>query len=256
MILARRAALGGNQLDQVDASIVIRGIDPGTTKETVQNVNRMGGSGRRITGRHWDTIEASVTFAIDIPKQQLADRREVFDKVIKWALDKGWLTVNYMTGKRLWVDSVELPSSGDLFNWTEEFTITFRADAVPFWQDATATTSTGASITVPGVVETVCDAELTNGSGETIDSLTVQIGSSSMTFSSLGLADGERLVIGHENDGTLFIRKYTGESYFVRVMDKRTGGSADDLYVKPGANSITVSAEDVTWSVSCCGRYV
>lgn len=256
MILARRAALGGQQLDEIDASIVIRGIDPGTTKETVQNVNRMGGSGRRITGRHWDTIEASVTFAIDIPKRQLADRREVFDKVIKWALDKGWLTVNYMTGKRLWVDSVELPSSGDLFNWTDEFTITFRADAVPFWQDAEATTSTGASITVPGLVETVCDAELTNGSGSTIDDLTVQIGESEFDFSSLGLANGETLQIGHTESGILFIRIYEGENPFRSVMDKRIGGSADDLYVNPGENEITVSAENVMWSVSCCGRYV
>ena len=134
---------------------------------------------------------------------------------------------------------------------------------MPFWQDSTATTeeiaaadeNTG-TITVPGEEETVCDAEITNASGSTIDALTVTVGSSSFEFSGLGLADEERLVIGHGDDGILYIRKYTGTSYFVRVMDKRTGGSADDLYVQPGDNTITITGGDVTATVSCYGRYV
>ena len=98
MILSRRAALGGSQLDQVDSSVVIRGMDPGTTKKTVNTVSQMGGSGQRETGSHWETVEASVTYAIDIPKTNLADRREVFDSVNEWALAKGWLTMNWMDG--------------------------------------------------------------------------------------------------------------------------------------------------------------
>ena len=256
MKLSRRVALGGTELDQVDPSIVIRSIEIGTPKENVQAVSRMGGSGQRITGRHYDTAEVTVEFAIDIPKRRLADRREAFDKVIKWAMNAGWLTVNYMTGKKLYTEVAVLPGGVDIWNWTDGYTITFRAYAVPFWQDATATTSTGASITVPGIAETVCDMEVTNGSGATVDSLTVQVGGSSMSFTGLGLEDGQRLVIGHEDNGTLYIRKYTGASYYVRVMDKRTGGSADDLYVTPGTNAITVSGENMTWSVSCRGRYV
>jgi len=263
MILTRRAALNGSQLDQVDSRIVIRSMDPGVPHENIGAADRMGGAGQRMTAQHWQYIDASVTFAIDVPKKQLALRREIFDKAKKWALAKGWLTFNYMTGKRLRVDKVVVPGSGDLWNWTNEYTITFRAYNVPFWQDSTATTeeiaaadeNTG-TITVPGEEETVCDAEITNASGSTIDALTVTVGSSSFEFSGLGLADEERLVIGHGDDGILYIRKYTGTSYFVRVMDKRTGGSADDLYVQPGDNTITITGGDVTATVSCYGRYV
>ena len=263
MILSKRAALGGTQLDSLDASIVIRSIDPGTPNETVETAGRMGGAGSRVARSHYDSLEATVTYAIDKPKKQLAARRTVFDKVNNWALGKGWLTVNWMSGKRLWVDKVTVPSSGDLFKWTNEYTITFKAFEVPFWQDDTATTaaiaqadSGSGSITVPGMEETVCDAEITNKGSGTIDTLSITIGSSSFSFSNLGLAANERLVIGHQNDGTLYIRIYTGESYFRRVMDKRTGGSSDDLYVKPGANTITITGGTITASVSCFGRYV
>ena len=263
MILSRRVALGGSYLDQLDSRIVVRSVDPGVPHEEVSAENLMGGSGQRITGQHWQNIDVAVSFAIDIPKKQLAARKDVFDKVIKWALGKGWLTVNYISGRRLWVDKVVVPGSGDLWEWTNEYTITFRAYGVPFWQDDAATTASIAaadentgSITVPGTVQTVCDAEITNASGSTIDTMTVTVGNSSFAFSGLGLADEERLVIGHENDGTLYIRKYTGSSYYVRVMDKRSGGSADDLYVEPGANTITITGGDVTATVSCYGRYV
>lgn len=256
MILSKRIALGGIQLDQVNSAIVIRSIDPGVPKESIGAVDMMGGFGQRVTNQHWETLEVSVTYAIDIPKKQMADRRAVFDAVNRWALAKGWLTVNWMTGKRMWVDKVVIPGSGDLWNWTDDFTIVFRAYAVPFWTDDTATETTGESITVPGNVETVCDAEITNGSGSTIDTLSVGVGDSSMSFTNLGLADGERLVIGHGDDGMLYIRIYTGASYYRRVMDKRTGGSSDDLYVKPGANAITVTGGTVTNKISCFGRYV
>ena len=261
MILTRRAALGGTQLDSQDASIVISGTDPGTPKETVNAVSLMGGSGQRISGRHYEMIEASVSYAINKPKKQLAARRAVFDKANAWALAKGWLTMNCMDGKRLWVENVGIPSSGDLFNWTEEYTITFRAYGVPFWQDATATTATIAaadegsgSITVPGTTETVCNAEITNASGGTIDTMAVTIGSSSFSFTGLGLANGEKLVIGHQNNGVLFIRIYNGNLYR-DAYGKRTGGS-DDLYANPGSNDITITGGSVTATVSCYGRYL
>lgn len=253
MILTRRVALNGTQLDQIDQSIVIRSIDPGTPKETVQSVSKMGGFGQRITGRHWETIDVSVTYAIDIPKKRIADRRDVFDAVNAWAQVGGWLTVNYMAGRRLYADSVIVPSSEDLWNWTEEFTIIFRAYAVPFWQSDTQTTSTSSTITVPGTAPTVCDAEIENDSGSTIDALSVQVGRSAMSFSDLGLADGETLVISHAADGTLSIRIRNGSAYR-SAMDKRTGGSADDLYVNPGSNLITVS--DGAHTVSCYGRWL
>lgn len=263
MKLSRRIAINGNQLDQVDPSIVIRSIDPGTTKETVQTSGKAGGSGQRITEKHWDSLEVSVSYAINIPKKQLAARRAVFDAVNAWALQKGWVTINYMPGKRMYNQSVTIPSSGDLWEWESEFTITFRAYGVPFWQDSQAATATieeedsgSGSITVPGVAKTVCEADITNESSGTINTLEVNAGSSSFSFTNLGLEAGERLVIGHYAEtGDLYIRKYTG-LVATSVMDKRTGGSDDDLFVNPGANAVTITGGTVSATVSAYGRYV
>ena len=262
MKLSRRAALGGVQMDGLDVSVVIRGMDPGTAKKNVQTVSLMGGSGSRVTGKHYESIEASVTYAIMIPRKRLAERRAVFDEVNAWALAGGWLEMNCMDGRCLYVEDVTVPASGDLGDWDSEFTITFHGYGVPFWQDVTATTATIAaadegsgSITVPGTTETVCNAEITNASGGTIDTMAVTIGSSSFSFSGLGLANGEKLVIGHQNNGVLFIRIYDGNLYR-DAYGKRTGGSADDLYVNPGSNDITITGGSVTATVSCYGRYL
>ena len=66
MILSKRVALGGVQLDEIHESIVIRSIDPGVPDETVQTTSRMGGAGQRITGSHWETLEVAVNFAINV----------------------------------------------------------------------------------------------------------------------------------------------------------------------------------------------
>lgn len=252
MILSRRVSLGGVQLDSLDNSIVIKSVDPGVPHESVNAVNRMGGFGQRMTRHHWETLEVSVKFAIDLPKTQMIARRAVFDKIIKWAIGGGWLTTNQMNGKRMYAEKAVIPSGGDMWEWVSEYTIIFRAYGVPFWQDATATADVSGVLTVPGILRTVCDAEIANGGNSTIDSLTVTAGNSTMEFSELGLAAGETLKIGHGNDGVLWIRIYSNNTYR-SVLDKRTGGSADDLYVDPGVR--TVSASSGTASFSCYGRY-
>ena len=263
MILSRRVALNGIQLDQQDVSVVIRGVDPGTPKKTVNTVSLMGGAGQRVVSRHWDDIDVAVRYAIDIPKRQLQARQTVFDKVNAWAMAGGWLTVNYMSGKRLYVDDVNVPDAADLWNWTDEFTINFKARAVPFWQDATATTKSlsvsaecGGTFTVPGLVQTVCDVTVKNEDEETINALTVLAGQNSLSFSGLGLEPNEELVIGHGTDGLLSIRIRTDGTVYRSALDKRTGGSADDLYVNPGEITVLIEGGVVSAELSCYGRHV
>ena len=114
MILSRRVSLGSAQLDEIDNAVIIRSIDPGVSHESVSSVNRMGGFGQRMTMQHWETLEVSVTFAIDINKRELERRREVFDAVMAWAKTKGWLRTTSQPGKRMRVDKVVLPSAGEL----------------------------------------------------------------------------------------------------------------------------------------------
>ena len=257
MILSKRVALGGVQLDELHDAIVIRSIDPGVTKESVSAVTRMGGFGQRMTGQHWDTLEVSVSYAIDIPKREMALRRQIFDAVNAWALKKGWLTVNWLENRRFYVDKVVLPGSGDMWAWTDEFTITFRAYNVPFWQDAlpaqvSSGTAASGSVTVQvgGNVQSVLDVTFQNRSGMTINSFWVQANGNRITLSSLGLGGSSALTINHGTDGLLRIK--IGST---SVYQKYTG--ADDLFVNPGNVGVTFAADRAgALTVQSYGRWV
>lgn len=257
MILSRRVALGGVQLDELHDAIVIRGVDTGVTHNTTGAVSRMGGFGQRVTGEHWDSLDVIVRFAIDIPKRQMESRKAVFDAVIAWARRKGWLTINYMTNRRIWVDYVVYPSAGDAWDWTNEYTITFRAYNVPFWTEETPNqavidlSSGGRTwIDVNGNAESVLDVTFQNRSGMEIPNFTVTANGNTISLTGIALGGSETLTISHGTDGLLRITA-GGRS----VLDRRTG--ADDLYVLPGTNAVTIQSDRAgTLTVRSYGRYV
>jgi len=254
MIMRERAALGGTQLDSLDTSIVIQSIDTGVPHENIGAVGRMGRYGQRITEQHTETQDVTIVFGIDKPKTDLSGRREVFDKVIKWAEGCGWLTVNYMSGRRIWIDKAILPSAGDLREWTNDFTLIFRAYCMPYWQDAEDTTSSNGSISVPGTKETAMEAEITNVGLFTIDEMDVQAGDSHFYFDGLGLEPAEKLEIKHDSEGRLTIQIYDGTNRR-SAYAKRTAESDDELWVKPGTRSISVSSENTSHTFSVKGRW-
>ena len=262
MILSRRVSLGGKQLDEIDEMIVIRNVVTGVTHESVSSVNRMGGFGQRMTMQHWETLEVSVTFAIDINKRELERRREVFDAVMAWAKTKGWLRTTSQPGKRMRVDKVVLPSAGDLRDWTRDYTIIFRAYGVPFWQEISPTAlevnsiSNGTrSFEVGGIETTVAEVTAKNISGQTIADFAITVGNNTMTFKGLNLTGAETLRIYHGTDGLLRIRAETSSGYR-NVFSLRTPESADDLYVEPGTVNVMVeSKRAVQLTVSAAGRW-
>ena len=257
MILNRRAALGTAQLDELDSRIVIRAIDPGVPKENIQAVSRMGGSGQRVTAQHWDTLDAEVTWAIDVPKKELAERRRIFDLVNAWALQKGWLTLSEMPDRQMYVDKVIVPGSGDLWNWTGEYTTIFRAYNVPFWQGATpvavanpSITSGTIRITIPGNVESVLDITAKNISGSAISNIAFSAAGRTITLNGVNLAAGATLEISHGTDGLLRITAAGTSKYSLKT-------GADDLIVSPGAVNVGVSSGGALQvTVRCTGRYI
>ena len=257
MILRRRASLGTVHLDGVDDSIVIRGIDPGVPKENITAVDKMGGAGQRVTGSHWQTLEASVTYAIDIPKRQMTRRREVFDAVNAWAAKKGWLRMTEMPGRKMYADKVILPGSGDLWDWTAEYTIVFRAYNVPFWQDNEAArfesrTAAEGSVTaeVGGTARSVLDITFENKSGKVINNFWVEANGNRITLTGLNLGGSEKLTISHRTDGLLQMKAGSRNVY-----TKYTG--ADDLYVEPGNVAVTFKADRAgILTASSTGRWL
>lgn len=242
MILKRRVALNGVWLDQVDSRIVISSVEPADGKDNISAVDAAAGYGQRITGNRRSTVDMVVKFRIlehgHSGSGQQA-RAEVLEKINAWAAAGGELTVDYKPGRRLNVILAQAPGEGSLWDYTKEFTITFRAYAIPYWEDAVASgtsfnaaAGTGSrSIIIEGSAKTQCDVSVANTSGQTMNTCSLSVGGQGMSFTGLGLASGETLVIDHV-DGLVRIRiRGTGGAYR-SAMAMRTG--ADDYMVAPG----------------------
>ena len=268
MICARRVALNGAQLDQADSSIVIRGVETADGKENISAVAFGGRSGQRITGKRRDTLDVVVRFAINIKKANLAGRAAALEAVNEWAArakDGAVLTVNYKTNRQLYVILAQAPGEGNMFQYDREFSITFRAYGVPYWQETEATatasieagTSGDADITVAGSADTVADVVLTNESESTVDTCAVSVDGNLMSFTGLGLAAGESLVIDHAEDGTLRIRILETDESYRSAMASRDPSSADDLFCRTGTRSAGFEAAAAcSMTVECKGRYL
>ena len=264
MQMRHRAALDGVQLDSVDNRIMISRIETGDGKENISTVSLAGeGFGSRVTSIHRDLIDVTVKFRIRLKKRDMAERELVLEKANAWALNGGWLTTNYKTGRRIRVFRAQAATAGDPWDWTREYAIVFRACGVPYWQESTASSATASgssgtvSLAVGGSEKTVMNAQFTNSSSSTCDNFSISTPESTISFSSLGLASGETLVIDHYDRGTrcnlrLRIRN-TGNNYR-SVYDKRTGD--DDLILTPGTRSIEFSAQrSGSLTASCYGRF-
>lgn len=246
MILSKRVALGGVELDELDDSIVIRSVDPGVPHESTGMENRAGGFGSRLTMQHWDSLDVTVAFAIDIPKRDMVRRREVFDAVIAWANTKGWLTTNQMEGRRVWVGKVVTPGAWDMWNWTAEYRIIFRVFGDPFWRDVEPTEVTkktvskgNVQIQIGGTAPGVLDIAFENVSGKQINDVTFTVDGKDLILKGVNLASNETLNLTHTAEGLIRLRAVAG-SNSRNVYNVLRG--ADDSYVQPGT-TVTVAVD-------------
>ena len=110
MILRRRVALDGIELDSVDSRILIQGIEPAAGKDQITAVILWGGTGSRVTAEHRDSLDIVVRFTINEKSYRPAERGEVLEKVCAWAAAGGWMTVNYKPDRRIRVICAQMPS--------------------------------------------------------------------------------------------------------------------------------------------------
>ena len=266
MKLTRRAALDGVQLDEIDSRILIQGIEPAAGKDQVNAASLWGGVGSRVTGEHRDSLDIVVKFSLDIKKGQYQQRSEIFEKVMAWAEKGGWLTISPKPDRRICVFCAQKPAEGDPLEWTNRYSITFRAYGVPYWQQETAgqlrvigENSFTRSFGVGGTRETVMEATFKNTSGGRVDRFDLTCGGSHIYLRSLALANNETLHIDHADDGkrcVLRIRIQGTDGAWRSALDKRTDGSSHDLTVNPGIVSVTLYAGGIgTLLMSCAGRF-
>lgn len=265
MQLAHRAALDGAQLDGLDGRILVTGIRESAGRIRTESEGYGFRDGSRVTGEKREYLDVSIGFKIkDLHRGGMAEREEILEKINGWARGGGYLTVNYKPGRRLRVRMQQAAEHGDPWNWTGEYTLGFRAWGVPYWEADTAAAVTfgigqgcAGTLAVDGTARTAADASFQNTSGSRIDAVTIHCGGSSMTFSGLGLENGETLVIDHDPEGLLRIRiRSTGGTYR-SALGARTAESSDELYTEPGNVSCSYSPRwTASCTVSCRGRWI
>ena len=264
MILRRRAALDGAQLDAADSRILIQGIDIQAGKESLSTASPGGADGLRMTARKRDSLDILIRFSINEKSYRPANRAEVLEKAMSWAAKGGWLTVSYKTGRKIRVIPAQYPGEGDILNRENQYNITLRALGVPWWQEASPTpaTQTGVSswtgtLSVNGNQPTFLEFSFLNTSGSTVDTLSISCAGTSYQFASLGLAAGETLECDHLDDGTKCLQririKNTSNAYR-SALGKRSG--SDELTALPGNNTVIFSAGGAgTLTMTAAGRY-
>ena len=266
MQLRHRVALDGVQLDSVDSRIMIQRIETGDGKENISAVSLMGDSGSRVTNIHRDSIDITVKFCIRLKKRNMAEREEVLEKANAWAFAGGWLTTNYKTDRRIRVFRAQAAAAGDPWEWTKVYQIVFRACGVPYWQQENPAivmmqnvNSANMTLGVVGSEKSVLEAQFQNTSGSTVNTFSISTGESIMSFSSLGLANGETLVIDHSDNGKrcdLRLRIRSTGGVYRSAMNKRSTGSSDELTISPGTRTVSMSAGGAgKITVSCYGRF-
>ena len=259
MILKRRAALDGVQLDSIDSRILIQKIEPAAGKESIDAASLWGGSGSRVTGMHRDSLDVVVSFTINEKSYRPQERAEVLEKVNTWAAAGGWLTVSYKPGRRIRVIAAQLPGEGDMMQ-RNQYSITFRAYGVPYWQEESPVktringASGGLNFGVNGNQQTVMEASFKNTGSGTINTLEIHAGGSSISFTGLGLASGETFRLDHTDDGKRSLLRCRIGSR--SVLSKRTAGSSNDLFVDPGVQAVSYTAGGTgIMELSCAGRF-
>ena len=266
MQLRHRVALDGIELDSIDERIMIQKVETADGKESVSTVDLFGvGSGSRVTNIHRSSLDITVKFTLRLRKTAMAEREEILERINAWAYAGGWLTTNYKENRQIRVFRAQAAGAGDPWNWTREYSIIFRACGVPYWQERNPEMVTVRNVSsrsiafgVNGSEKSVLGIQFQNTSGGTINSFTISTGIAEIKLRNLGLANGQTLEIDRRDDGrrcVLFIRKGSGSSW-QSAMDKRTTDSSNDLFVEPGTQTITFSADgNGTLSISCCGRF-
>ena len=266
MILKRRVSLNNAQLDELDDRIIITGIDEAAGKASISASGTANNDGQRITQIRRDTLDVTIKFSLNIKNDNMAARSALLERINLWATGGGWLRIGHKPDRMLLVTLAQAPGAGDMFNWTNEFSIVFRAYSVPFWESESQTivnsgvaASGGLWMSVPGNTRTVLKLNAENRSGAVINNIrivTVQNGqANAIQFSGLDLRGGQTLTIDYNQTQSLFVvRNRIGNT---SVMSKKTAGSADEFVVSPGTLNVQWSADRaIMMQAVCRGRYL
>lgn len=254
--------LNGVGMHEISRDVVINSIDENAV--TMQTATLASGTrvGQRVTARTRGYLEVDISFSLRNIKNYQR-RADTLDAVNAWAMAGGEMEVNYRPDKRLRVTCDSLPAAGYMRDWTDEYTIAFRAYEIPFWEDARESavtrTTAGETITIVrmGTAPTpLCFTCKNMGSGAA-DTASISAGGHTISFSGLGLAVGETLALDYDESGMQRIRILSQSGSARDAYDARTAESADDILLEKANESVTMrAAQRMEWRLSHRGRYL
>lgn len=253
MILSRRVALDGVQLDESHARIAIQGMQTGKPKGDGNAAARYGGSGSRRIPPHRESLDVVISFSIVIKRGQADEREAALEAANAWAAiaeNGAWMTWSTKPGRRIRVWLEEPAVMGDArSDANKNFSIRFRAYGVPNWQESESSYTTleagmqgSGSLVVGGNTKTCAEIRAENVSGAAISWVEVSAGTSTIRMENIGMAAGETLIIDHDPEGLIRLR-ILGATGSRSILDKRTDGSANDLWVSPGYVQISFASQ-------------
>lgn len=259
MILMHRVALGGVQLDSIDSRIMVKGVATQAASEKPGTAQKAT-NGLRYNGTKRESLDVTVRIGLRIYDDEMDEREELMEAVNAWAKKlPGWITTTQKPGRRFWAEAVRTPAPGDPAEWTNEFTYTFTAYALPWWEDSEETSVTMTegdekedTLVMPGSTDTAAEVTIQNTSGYTINQITITVNDTEMTFTGLGLANNGYFTLDHQLvKGVYVLRAKIGNASKLNCMS-----GDDELILHPGENEISYSADgDVIATFSARGRY-
>lgn len=256
MMTRYEAWLNKKSLSAIDPSIYILDIAYRTPHMMTNAVDIAGQNGQRVISRNVRNTSVVITF--EIHERDITRRQDVCRRVQAWAMGGGILTVNDRPSQRLCVICETPPEISSVKKWTQPLNVTFAAYEQPFWEDehprSVTISGTGEkTLYAPGIgARTRVEVSVSNVSGGTVNTLTLNAGGTKMMFEGLGLSSGAVLEIGYDENGLLRIHS-AGAS----KMSCRTAQSDDELMIETGKNEkVSVSGANVNVVFRARGKYL
>ena len=207
--------------------------------------------GEHVLKEKWTKAQTVIEFILlgDSP----AKRQEKCQAVVAWA-KRGILMTNDRPWQQLNCICTDPPKIGSVIDRVERIRMVFTAYEIPFWEDTIPAeiTLSGTSgegfLFVPGNADTAfVEVEASPVSG-TLNNLALTVNGNTITLAGLGATAGNPLRITYSHQ---LQRIIVGND---SALDKRTGGSADDLIAVCGNQNEFGMTADVMATVRFYAR--
>ena len=251
-------SLDNKKLTSISPYIIIKSVEEQSPNVNIAVTSVASGIGQRVTQIERRFMDVVVKFAINLMKGHESQRTQILNDVNKWGAEGKTLRVSNRPNVHLSVMMVTQLAPGYVRKWNEEYSITFRAYTVPFWENDEVTSvtlknqsSASASLSLSSNAKTPLRVYVKNTSQSSLTSIEFSCNGKKIKIDGLSVASGGNVDVDYENG--LITIETNGKSAY----SKRTADSSDDVWLFPGGNTVSfksnVAAE---WQVYCYERWL